>query len=184
MGCAGKKSISRHRCHIFGAIFRRYFQLFFKNLFFSMFSTWRSDMMSRKQVWECFLWCSKIYSCSVLIQSYYNSNILIILQWQRELEAVVSNTAKRKVQDDNRRAALAMCALERKKKLGYVVDWCVLPPMLADRIVDFILTYYSIHYILQFIGTEWGCCKCCKYSRSSHWMERRNRKVHLLLIVA
>ena len=91
MGCAGKEeSISRHRCHIFGAIFRCYVLLLFKNLFFSMFSTWRSDMMSRKQVWECFLWCSKIYSCSVLIQSYYHSNILIILQWQRELEAVVS----------------------------------------------------------------------------------------------
>ncbi len=73
---------------------------------------------------------------------------------RRFSQRAVTNTSKRKVQDDNRRAALAMCALERKKKLGYVVDWCVLPPMLADRIVDFILTYSSIHYILQLIGTE------------------------------
>ena len=42
---------------------------------------------------------------------------------RRFSQRAVTNTAKRKVQDDNRRAALAMCALERKKKLGYVVDW-------------------------------------------------------------
>ena len=73
---------------------------------------------------------------------------------RRFSQRALTNTAKHKEQDDNQHAALAMCALERKKKLGYVVDWCVLPPMLADRIVDFILTYYSIHYILQFIGME------------------------------
>jgi hypothetical protein len=40
MGCAGKEeSISRHHYQIFGAIFRRYVQLQFKNDCFSMFST-------------------------------------------------------------------------------------------------------------------------------------------------
>ena len=43
----------------------------------------------------------------------------------------VSKSAKRKEQDDIQCAALAMCALERKMKLGYIVDCCVLPPMLT-----------------------------------------------------
>ena len=60
-------------------------------------------------------------------------------------QRLVMKTAKRKEQDDYRRAALSLCSLARKKTLGYIVV-C----FHADRIVDFILIY-SNHYILQFI---------------------------------
>ena len=51
---------------------------------------------------------------------------------RRFSQRAVSKTAKRREQDDIRHAVSAMCALERKKKLGYVVDCCVLPRMLTE----------------------------------------------------
>ena len=114
------------------------FSYYSKKICLVCFFTWRSDMMSRKQVWECVVCFSKIYSCSNSIQLYYNYSILIIHQWQQELVAVIS------LKEQCRRQLNAMSKMisgvlhwqcvhyKRKRSLGsYVVDCCVLPPMLT-----------------------------------------------------